>query len=96
MSGRGGGTIVDVEIVKFTMPAKADQKVVAERLVGMEQIRKRFSTCAALPAIVKEVSGATRAERQAGQYRRISRRCPRRADQGQGGRDDAADHLRRS
>lgn len=55
----GGGTIVDVEIVKFAMPANADQKLVAQRLVAAEQIRKRFSTCAALPAIVKEVSGAT-------------------------------------
>lgn len=55
----GAGTLVDVEIVKFTMPANADQKLVAQRLVAAEQIRKRFSTCAALPAIVKEVSGAT-------------------------------------
>ena len=55
----GGGTVVDVEIVKFAMPANADQKLVAQRLVAVEQIRKRFSTCAALPAIVKEVSGAT-------------------------------------
>ena len=53
------GTVVDVEIVKFPMPANADQKVVAQSLVAVEQIRKRFSTCAALPAIVKEVSGAT-------------------------------------
>jgi peptidyl-prolyl cis-trans isomerase SurA len=53
------GTVVDVEIVKFTTPANADQKLVAQHLVAVEQIRKRFSTCAALPAIVKEVSGAT-------------------------------------
>jgi len=55
----GGGTVVDVEVVKFVMPANAEQKLVAQRLVAVEQIRKRFSTCAALPAIVKEVSGAT-------------------------------------
>jgi peptidyl-prolyl cis-trans isomerase SurA len=53
------GTVVDVEIVKFASPANADQKVVAQQLVAVEQIRKRFSTCAALPAVVKEVSGAT-------------------------------------
>ena len=53
------GTVVDVEVVKFVMPANAEQKLVAQRLVAAEQIRKRFSTCAALPAIVKEVSGAT-------------------------------------
>jgi peptidyl-prolyl cis-trans isomerase SurA len=41
------------------MPANADQKLVAQRLVAMEQIRKRFSNCAALPAVVKEVNGAT-------------------------------------
>jgi peptidyl-prolyl cis-trans isomerase SurA len=55
----GAGTVVDVEIVKFVMPANADQKLVAQRLVAVEQIRKQFSTCAALPAIVKAVSGAT-------------------------------------
>jgi peptidyl-prolyl cis-trans isomerase SurA len=54
-----GGTLVDVQIVKFTMPPKADQKLVAQRLVDMEKLRKRFSTCAALPDMVKEVSGAT-------------------------------------
>jgi peptidyl-prolyl cis-trans isomerase SurA len=53
------GATVDVEVVKFTMPANADQKLVAQRLVAMEQIRKRFSNCAALPAVVKEVNGAT-------------------------------------
>lgn len=53
------GATVDVEIVKFTMPANADQKLVAQRLVAMEQIRKKFSNCAALPAVVKDVSGAT-------------------------------------
>jgi peptidyl-prolyl cis-trans isomerase SurA len=55
----GGGTVVDVEIVRFTMPANAEQKLVAQHLVAVEQIRKRFSNCAALPAIVKDVSGAT-------------------------------------
>lgn len=57
--GAGAGTVVDVEVVKFAMPAKADEKLVAQSLVAVEQIRKRFSTCAALPAIVKEVNGAT-------------------------------------
>lgn len=54
-----GGTVVDVEIVKFAMPPNADQKLVAQRLVAMEQIRKSFSNCAALPAAVKAVNGAT-------------------------------------
>lgn len=54
-----GGTVVDVEVVKFTMPPNAAQKVVAERLVDMERIRKRFSNCAALPAMIKEINGAT-------------------------------------
>jgi peptidyl-prolyl cis-trans isomerase SurA len=57
--GAAGGTVVDVEIVKFVVPPTADQKLMAQHLVAVEQIRKRFSTCAALPAIVKEVSGAT-------------------------------------
>jgi peptidyl-prolyl cis-trans isomerase SurA len=54
-----GAATVDVEVVKFTMPPNADQKLVAQRLVAMEQIRKRFSNCAALPAVIKDVSGAT-------------------------------------
>jgi peptidyl-prolyl cis-trans isomerase SurA len=54
-----GGTVVDVEIVKFAVSSGADQQAVAKRLVEVEKIRKGFSNCGALPALVKSVNGAT-------------------------------------
>ncbi len=53
------GTKVDVEIVKLTMPAKADQNAVARRLVEADQLRKGFSSCAALAKQVKGLSGVS-------------------------------------
>ncbi|WP_088342466.1 MULTISPECIES: SurA N-terminal domain-containing protein [Rhodomicrobium] len=53
------GTLVDVEIVKFTLPANADQNVFAKRLVEAEAIRKGFSTCPALVAQIKGKTGIT-------------------------------------
>lgn len=55
----GGGTLVDVEIVKFALPANADQAVFARRLVEAEEIRKGFKSCPALAAQIKGKSGIT-------------------------------------
>jgi peptidyl-prolyl cis-trans isomerase SurA len=53
------GTLVDLQIVKFGLPANADQSVVARRLVEAEQIRKGFANCPALAAQIKGKSGIT-------------------------------------
>jgi len=50
---------VDVRVVSLSMPAKADQQVVAKRLIEAEQIRKRFSSCDKLDEIVKGVEGVS-------------------------------------
>ncbi len=50
---------VDVRVVSLAMPAKADQKVVAKRLLEAEQIRKRFSSCDKLDALLKGVQGVS-------------------------------------
>lgn len=48
---------LDVRVVSLAMPAKADQAVVAKRLVEAEQIRKRFTACENLDSMVKGVEG---------------------------------------
>jgi peptidyl-prolyl cis-trans isomerase SurA len=45
VSGEDEGTLVDVEIVKLTVPSGEDQKAVAGRLVEADAIRKNFSSC---------------------------------------------------
>jgi peptidyl-prolyl cis-trans isomerase SurA len=50
---------VDVRVVSLSMPAKADQATVAKRLLEAEQIRKRFTSCDGLDALVKGVQGVT-------------------------------------
>ena len=50
---------VDVRVVSLTMPTKADQAAVAQRLVEADQIRQRFTSCDTLDAIVKNVKGAS-------------------------------------
>ena len=50
---------VDVRVVSLAMPAKADQQVVAKRLLEAEQIRKRFSSCDKLNEMVKGVEGVS-------------------------------------
>jgi peptidyl-prolyl cis-trans isomerase SurA len=53
------GTTVDVEVVKFAMPEKADQKLVASRLVEAETLRKKFKSCSDLAGLVKGLSSVT-------------------------------------
>jgi peptidyl-prolyl cis-trans isomerase SurA len=48
-----GRTLVDVELIKLTMPGNADQKAVAKRLVEAESIRKGFSKCSEVGNQVK-------------------------------------------
>jgi peptidyl-prolyl cis-trans isomerase SurA len=50
---------VDVRVVSLAVPPKADQQVVAKRLVEAEQIRKRFTSCDSLADLVKAVPGAS-------------------------------------
>jgi peptidyl-prolyl cis-trans isomerase SurA len=50
---------VDVRVVSLAMPPKADQQVVAKRLLEAEQIRKRFSSCDKLDEMVKGVQGVS-------------------------------------
>ena len=50
---------LDVRVVSLAMPAKADQAVVAQRLVEAEQIRKRFTACENLDSMVKGVEGVS-------------------------------------
>lgn len=50
---------VDVRVVSLAMPPKADQAAVAKRLVEAEQIRKRFTSCDTLDALVKPVLGVS-------------------------------------
>jgi peptidyl-prolyl cis-trans isomerase SurA len=50
---------VDVRVVSLTVPAKAEQSVVAQRLLDADQIRQRFTSCDKLDAIVKGVQGAS-------------------------------------
>jgi peptidyl-prolyl cis-trans isomerase SurA len=50
---------VDVRVVSLAMPAKADQQVVAKRLLEAEQIRKRFSSCDKLDEMIKGVQGVS-------------------------------------
>lgn len=54
-----GRTLVDVELIKLTMPGNADQKAVAQRLVEAETIRKGFSNCSAVSGQVKSHIGVT-------------------------------------
>jgi peptidyl-prolyl cis-trans isomerase SurA len=54
-----GRTVVDVELIKLTMPGNADQKLVAKRLVEAEEIRKGFSKCGAIAGQLKSRSGVT-------------------------------------
>ncbi|NJM36081.1 MAG: hypothetical protein HC850_16910 [Rhodomicrobium sp.] len=54
-----GGTTVDVEIVKLAMPEKADQQLVARRLVEAETLRKNFKSCGDLPGQLKGVSSVS-------------------------------------
>jgi peptidyl-prolyl cis-trans isomerase SurA len=50
---------LDVRVVSLAMPPKADQTVVAKRLVEAEQIRKRFTACENLDSMVKGVQGVS-------------------------------------
>jgi peptidyl-prolyl cis-trans isomerase SurA len=50
---------LDVRVVSLTMPAKADQQLVAKRLQEAEQIRKRFTSCDNLNDTVKGVEGVS-------------------------------------
>jgi peptidyl-prolyl cis-trans isomerase SurA len=52
-------TVLDVRVISLAMPAKADQQIVAKRLVEAEQIRKRFTSCDKLSEIVKGAEGVT-------------------------------------
>jgi peptidyl-prolyl cis-trans isomerase SurA len=54
-----GRTLVDVELIKLTMPGNADQKAVAKRLVEAEAIRKGFSKCSEVAGQVKGHLGVT-------------------------------------
>jgi peptidyl-prolyl cis-trans isomerase SurA len=45
--------------VSLSMPAKADQQVVAKRLLEAENIRKRFSSCDTLNEMIKGVQGVS-------------------------------------
>lgn len=50
---------VDVRVVSLAMPPKSEQKVVAQRLLDAETIRKRFTTCDKIVDAVKGVEGVS-------------------------------------
>ncbi len=55
----GDAVALDVRVVSLAMPAKAEQQVVAKRLVEAEQIRKRFTACDKLDEMIKGVQGVS-------------------------------------
>jgi peptidyl-prolyl cis-trans isomerase SurA len=56
-----GGAVetLDVRVVSLAMPPKADQAIVARRLLDAENIRKRFSACDKLTELLKGVEGVS-------------------------------------
>jgi peptidyl-prolyl cis-trans isomerase SurA len=52
-------TTLDVRVVSLAVPPKADQQIVAKRLVEAEQIRRRFTSCDKLNDIIKGAEGVT-------------------------------------
>ena len=55
----GGATTVDVRVVSLAMPQKAEQKIVAQRLLDAETIRKRFTSCDKIADAVKGVESVS-------------------------------------
>ncbi len=58
----GGGTsetVQQIRQVKFSLPSGADQKTVAARVATAEALRARFSSCANIAELTKNVDGAS-------------------------------------
>jgi len=61
-SGEQGGeaqTTMQLRQVKFSLPRNADQRTIAERLASAEALRAKFSNCANVTDLAKNVNGAT-------------------------------------
>lgn len=54
-----GDVTVDVKLVRLGLPASADQKVVAGRLIEAETLLKNFSSCDKLAGDVKKIKNAS-------------------------------------
>lgn len=57
--GGGGETVQQVRQVKFSLPSGADQKTIAARIATAEAVRARFSSCANMADLTKNVEGAS-------------------------------------
>lgn len=52
-------TRFDVQMVRVNIPSSASQKVIAQRYLQGDNLRKRFSSCGKLPALVKLIDNAS-------------------------------------
>jgi len=59
MTDADSSVIVDVRVVSLAMPAKSEQKLVAQRLLDAEAVRKRFTSCDKIADAVKGVESVS-------------------------------------